>query len=135
MRIKTYSELITLQTFEERFNYLSIRGSIGITTFGFDRYLNQDFYNSWGWRSVRNEIIVRDGACDLAIPGRDIFDGIRIHHINPMTPEDIERGDSKIFDPEFLICTSLSTHNLIHFGGVSSKPRFIERRKGDTKLW
>lgn len=136
MRIRTYSELRTLQTFEERFNYLALRGSIGIITFGFDRYLNQDFYNSWSWRSVRDKIIVRDCACDLGIFGRDIFDAIRIHHMNPMTVEDVERGDPAILDPEFLICTSIGTHNAIHFGSSKNLSRLpIERRKGDTKLW
>lgn len=136
MRSKTYSELMTLRTFEERFKYLSLRGSIGVITFGFDRYLNQDFYNSGPWRSVRDEIIIRDGACDLAIPGYDIFNAIRIHHMNPMTIEDIERGDPAILDPEFLICTSLDTHNAIHFGSSKLIPRLpIERRRGDTKLW
>lgn len=136
MRIRTYSELITLQTFEERFDYLALRGSIGITTFGFDRYLNQDFYNCWEWRSVRNKVIIRDNACDLGIPGRDIFGFIRVHHMNPITIEEVERGDSSLFDPEFLICTALDTHNGLHFGSSKNLTRLpIERRKGDTKLW
>ena len=136
MRIRTYSELITLPTFEQRFNYLSLRGSVGIITFGSDRWLNQDFYNSWSWRSVRDKIIVRDGACDLAIPGRDIFDAIRIHHMNPMELEDLEEGNPDILDPEFLICTSITTHNAIHFGSPQNLTRLpTERRKGDTKLW
>jgi len=136
MRIRTYSELITLQTFEERFNYLSLSGSIGIVTFGFDRYLNQEFYNSWSWRSVRDKIILRDNACDLGVPGRDIFDAIRIHHMNPITVEEVESGNPIIFNPEYLICSSLRTHNGIHFGSyeiLSDLP--IERKKGDTKLW
>lgn len=136
MKIRTYSELITLSTFEQRFNYLSLRGSIGIVTFGFDRYLNQDFYNSWSWRSVRDKIIIRDYSCDLAIPGRDIFDAIRIHHMNPITVDDIENGNPDIFNPEFLICTSIYTHNAIHFGSSKNLTRLpLERRKGDTKLW
>lgn len=133
---RTYSELITLRTFEERFNYLALYGSIGIVTFGFDRFLNQDFYNSWAWRSIRDKIIVRDGACDLAVAGRDIFDSIRIHHMNPVMVQDIEDANPAIFDPEFLICTSFRTHNAIHFS--SSKNLIglpVERRKGDTKLW
>lgn len=136
MKIRTYSELITLSTFEERFNYLTLRGTIGVVTFGFDRYLNQDFYNSWSWRSVRDKIIIRDNACDLGLSGRDIFDSIRIHHMNPMTIDDIEDGNPAVFDPEFLICTSIGTHNAIHFGSSKNLPRLpIGRRKGDTKLW
>lgn len=135
MKIRTYSELIRFDTFDERLNYLALASSMGVVTFGIDRYLNQEFYNSYLWKSSRQKVIIRDNACDLGLPGFEIFDAIRVHHMNPITIEDIERGDESIFDPEFLICTSLSTHNLIHFGGVSSKPRFIERRKGDTKLW
>lgn len=136
MGIKTYSELMTIRTFEERFTYLVLYKSIGVATFGFDRYLNQEFYNSWLWRSVRNKIIIRDHACDLAIPGREIFDAIRIHHMNPMTIEDIERGNPAILNPEFLICTSIGTHNAIHFGNSTTLSHLpSERRKGDTKLW
>ena len=136
MRIRTYSELRTLQTFEERFTYLSLRGSVGIITFGFDRYLNQDFYNSRVWRSLRDKIIIRDNACDLAISNRDIFDAIRIHHMNPMTIEDVEDGNPAILDPEFLICTSINTHNAIHFGSSKSLTRLpIERRRNDTCPW
>lgn len=134
--IRTYSELMSLRTFEERFEYLVLYGSIGVATFGFDRYLNQDFYNSWEWRRIRDKIIVRDNACDLAIPGRDIFDAIRIHHLNPLLAREIQRGDPIMLDPEFLICTSLDTHNAIHFGSSKNLTRLpIERRKGDTKLW
>ena len=127
---------MTLRTFEERFDYLALRGSIGIVTFGFDRFLNQDFYNSNLWRSIRNKIIVRDNACDLAIPEREILDAIRIHHMNPMLIKDVEDGNPAILDPEFLICTSLNTHNAIHFGTSKNlTPLYVERRKGDTKLW
>jgi hypothetical protein len=136
MRIRTYSEFITLRTFEERFVYLSLRSSIGIATFGFDRYINQDFYNSRTWRSLRDKIIIRDFACDLGLPGYEIFDSVRIHHMNPMTIEAVERGDPDILDPEFLICTSINTHNMIHFGSSKNTIRLPgERRKGDTKLW
>lgn len=134
--IRTYSELMSLRTFEERFEYLVLYGSIGIVTFGFDRYINQDFYNSWEWRKIRNKIIDRDNACDLAIPGRDIYDAIRIHHMNPVVLREIDLRDPALIDPEFLICTSLNTHNAIHFGSSKNlKPLPIERRKGDTKLW
>jgi hypothetical protein len=127
---------MTFKTFQERFDYLCLRSSVGITTFGFDRYVNQDFYNSGVWRSLRDKIIVRDGALDLAIVGRDIFDSIRIHHMNPMTIEDVEDGNPDILNPEFLICTSINTHNAIHFGSSKSLTRLpVERRRGDTKLW
>ena len=133
---RTYSEIITLKTFEERFEYLALYGSIGIVTFGFDRFLNQDFYNSWAWRSVRDKVIVRDCACDLGIEGRDIYEAIRIHHMNPIMLEDIEMANPDIFDPEFLICTSFKTHNAIHFGSSKTLTKLPpERRKGDTKLW
>lgn len=136
MKVRTYSELMSLRTFEERFDYLSLRGSIGIVTFGSDRFLNQDFYNSWLWRRIRDKIIIRDNACDLAFPGRDIFDAIRIHHMNPVLLEEIESGDPALIDPEFLICTSLGTHNAIHFGSSTNLTHLpVERRKGDTKLW
>lgn len=136
MKIRTYSELITLRTFEERFNYLALYGSLGIVTFGFDRYLNQDFYNSGPWRGVRDKIIIRDEACDLACPNYDIFDAIRIHHLNPITIDEVERGDPALINPEFLICTSINTHNAIHFGSSKTLIHLpVERRKGDTKLW
>ena len=136
MQIRTYSELIKLKTFEERFDYLYLQGSIGVITFGSDRFLNQDFYNSWTWRSIRNKIILRDEACDLGIRGRDIFDGIRIHHMNPVLLEELESGDPALIDPEFLICTSFRTHTALHFGSSKNLTRLpTERRKGDTKLW
>ena len=136
MMIRSYSELLTLSTFEQRLEYLKLRGSIGIATFDNERWLNQEFYNSWKWRSIRKEIIIRDNACDLAIPGRDIFDAIRIHHMNPITIEDLESLNPIVYDPEYLICTSLLTHNAIHFDRSSQNRDLpIERRKGDTKLW
>lgn len=136
MRIRTYSELRHFETFEERLEYLKLIGSIGVVTFGFDRYLNQEFYNSWLWRTARQKVIIRDSACDLGIHGRDIFDAIRVHHMNPITVEQVERADPSIFDPEFLICTSLNTHNILHFGTSSTTITIpTERRKGDTKLW
>ena len=136
MKTRTYSELLTFRTFEERYEYLSLRGSVGVATFGFDRYLNQDFYNSRTWRVLRDKIIVRDNACDLGIQGREIFDSIRIHHLNPMSIEDVEQGNPAILNPEFLICTSINTHNIIHFGSSKNLTRLpVERRKGDTTLW
>ena len=136
MRIRTYSELITIPTFEERFRYLELGSSIGVATFGFDRYLNQNFYTSTRWRSVRNTVILRDNACDLGCLDREIFDSIRIHHMNPITIEEFESGNPDILNPEFLICTSLNTHNAIHFGGQKSLFQLPqERRKGDTAPW
>jgi len=135
MMIRRYSELIKLPTFEERLNYLSIKSSIGIETFGKDRYINQTFYNSWAWRQVRNKIIIRDNGCDLGIPGRDIFDGIWIHHMNPATLKDFELENPELIDPEFLISTSLRTHNAIHYRSNNLIHIPNERRKGDTKLW
>jgi hypothetical protein len=135
-KIRTYSELIRLETFEERFDYLKLFGKTGTTTFGFDRYLNQNFYRSREWRSVRNLVIVRDDACDLAMPDRSIFGAIRVHHMNPITVEDFEAGSEIMLDPEFLICVSHRTHNAIHFGNKDNLTRLPKKRtKGDTTLW
>lgn len=136
MRIRTYSELRRIETFEERYKYLQLSGSVGNSTFGFERHLNQKFYTSTEWRNIRHHVIVRDNACDLGIEGYEIHDKIIIHHVNPMTPSDVVGGSSDILDPEFLVCVSHQTHNAIHFGDESllQKP-LIERRPGDTKLW
>ena len=136
MKIKTYKELSRLPTFEERFNYLKLGGSVGRATFGFDRYLNQSLYQSREWKKIRNDVIVRDGGCDLGIPGREIFIRTLIHHINPITVEDIEDANDCVFDINNLICTSYDTHNAIHFGDESLLIQLSkERRKGDTTLW
>ena len=134
--IRNYTELIQLETFEERFDYLKLEGSVGTTTFGFDRYMNQNFYTSNQWRQIRREIIIRDDACDLGIPERSIYGHIRVHHMNPITMEDLELGRDIVIDPEYLICVSLNTHNAIHFG--NKKNLFdlpVDRKKGDTTLW
>ena len=134
--IKTYSELITLPTFEERFAYLQLNGVVGRDTFGFDRYLNQIFYRSKKWRSIRDRIIIRDNGCDLGVEGYEIYGNILIHHINPITSEDIERESEFLFDPEYLITTTHSTHNAIHYGNISLLPTMpIERTKNDTCPW
>ena len=133
---RTYSELIQIPTFMERFKYLKLNGRIGEETFGYDRYLNQQFYNSYAWRRMRNEIIVRDCGCDLAFEGREIFDRILIHHMNPIRAEDILKHSEEVMNPEFLICTSKLTHDAIHFGDESllyMDP--VERRPGDTCPW
>jgi len=136
MRTRSYSDLRNLQTFEERYHYLQMRAAIGVSTFGFDRYINQQFYTSTQWRQVRDRVIARDEGCDLGVDGHEIYDRIIIHHMNPMTVEAIEHGASSILDLEFLITTSHRTHNAIHFGDEKLLPRpFVERRRGDTKLW
>ena len=134
--IKTYTELIRLSTFQERFEYLKLDGSVGIETFGFDRYLNQVFYNSKEWKRLRNEIIVRDRGCDLACDGYEIQGNIIIHHMNPITPEDIINRNDDILNPEYLISTVLNTHNAIHYGDSSLLPHApVERRKNDMCPW
>lgn len=136
MITRSYSELRRLETFEERYRYLQLRGQVGNATFGFDRYLNQRFYTSTQWKQVRNHVIARDYGLDLGVPGYEIYDRIIIHHMNPMTAEDIEHGDEDILDPEFLITTTHKTHNAIHYGDERLLARpLVERRPGDTRLW
>lgn len=136
MSIKTYSELIRLPTFEERFRYLSIKGVVGRETFGFDRYLNQIFYRSQRWKSVRDQVIIRDNGCDLGVEGYEIHSRVIIHHMNPITVKDIEHESEFLIDPEYLICTVHNTHNAIHFGdeGLLIKAP-IERTPNDTCPW
>ena len=136
MSIRTYSELITISTFEERFEYLQLKGSVGKDTFGYDRYLNQVLYRSPEWKRLRNQIIIRDGGCDLACDGYDIYDKVLIHHLNPITVEDVLTRSRKVFDPDNLVCVSHSTHNAIHYGDVDllvTGP--IIRTKNDTCPW
>lgn len=138
MIMKTYSELITLPTFEERYEYLKIGGAVGKETFGYDRYLNQILYTSDEWRKLRRDIIVRDNGCDLACPGFDIPEGVKIliHHINPITVEDVLNRDPKIFDPENVVATTLNTHNAIHYGDASLLTLApLERSKNDICPW
>lgn len=136
MKIRTFSELSRLKTFEERYEYLRLGGEVGIATFGYDRYLNQALYHSDPWKEIRNEIIIRDNGCDLGIEDYNIKTRIYIHHMNPVTPEQIEERDPSILEPEFLICVSHQTHNAIHFGDASLLPQLpIERKPGDTTLW
>ena len=134
--IRTYKELSRLKTFEERFDYLKLNGSIGTETFGFDRYINQMFYRSKEWKSIRNHVIVRDNGCDLGIEGREIQKGIIVHHINPIKIDDIVSATEFLMNPDYLICTSLKTHNAIHYGDSNLLDKDpIIRRPGDTKLW
>ena len=136
MSIRTYSELIKLPTFEERFRYLSLEGVVGASTFGFDRYLNQVFYRSQRWKRIRDHVILRDNGCDLAMEGYEIHDRILVHHMNPITIEDIERESEYLIDPEFLISTVHNTHNAIHYGDENLLPILpVERRPNDTCPW
>lgn len=136
MSIRTYSELITLPTFEERFKYLQLNGQVGKDTFGFDRYINQNFYRSLEWKRVRDKVILRDNGCDLGVEGYEIHGRILIHHMNPITIKDIESMSEYLLNPEYLISTVHNTHNAIHYGDESlliTAP--IERRKNDTCPW
>lgn len=136
MKIRTYSELCRLETFEERYYYLELKGILGERTFGFDRWINQRFYKSHEWQSARSFVITRDNGCDLGILGYEIHSGLFVHHMNPMTLEDVKHGEEWIIDPEFLITTSFQTHNAIHYGDASLLPRGpIVRKRGDTTLW
>lgn len=136
MKIRTYSELIMLPTYEERFRYLKLNGMVGRETFGFDRYLNQIFYNSGEWRSLRNEIIVRDNGCDLGMYGYDIHDRIYIHHMNPLMVRDFVESSEFLLNPEYLICTAFKTHQAVHYGDESFLEHApVERRPNDTCPW
>lgn len=134
--IRSYSELRRLNTFKERFDYLRIGGVVGESTFGFDRYLNQQFYRSPEWKDARRQVIIRDNGCDLGIEDREILDRIYIHHLNPIAVEDVVNRDPIIFNPEYLICCSFDTHQAIHFGDeglLTLVPK--ERTPGDTCPW
>lgn len=136
MIFRTYSELSRLRTFDERFNYLQLNGVVGKDTFGFDRYFNQLFYRSKEWKHIRNIVIIRDNGCDLGCEGHDIYDKILIHHMNPISIEDINKSSDILLNPEFLICTSQLTHNAIHYGDKSqliNEP--LIRTPGDTCPW
>lgn len=134
--IKTYSELITIPTFKERFEYLKLGGIVGSDTFGFDRYINQKFYCSKEWKAIRDEIIFRDLGCDLAMSGCEILGRVIIHHINPIEIVDIEKNSEFLLNPEFLISTTHRTHNAIHYGDERLlQNEVIERRPNDTCPW
>ena len=136
MNIRTYSELIKIPTFKDRFEYLQLDGKVGEETFGFDRYLNQIFYKSPEWKAVRDFVIIRDQGCDLAMEGHEIFGRIMVHHMNPIRIEDIVNRSKYLLDPEYLICTIKNTHDAIHYGDGSlliTGP--IERTKNDTCPW
>ena len=134
--IRTYSQLKQFQTFEERYDYLKLGGVVGEDTFGFDRYMNQNFYRSREWKRVRDEVIMRDNGCDLGVDGHEIRGKILIHHMNPITSEDIHRVSDYLLNPEYLICVTHRTHNAIHYGDerlLVTAP--IERTQNDTCPW
>ena len=134
--IRTYSELITIPTFEERFKYLQLNGKIGEDTFGFDRYMNQELYHSDEWYGIRDYVIIRDEGCDLAHPDYTIHGRILIHHMNPITKHDILNRTKFLLDPEYLITTTFTTHNAIHYGDYSLIPKLNpERKPNDTCPW
>lgn len=133
---KCYRDLRRLETFEDRYEYLRLGGSVGHATLGFDRYIGQAFYQSFQWKSVRQQVILRDNGCDLGIPGFEIHDSLLVHHMNPIDSDDVVHGEEWILDPDYLITTTQNTHNAIHYGDRSLlKIKFTERRSGDTKLW
>lgn len=134
--IRSYSELVTLHTFEERFEYLKLNGRVGEVTFGFDRYLNQAFYKNPEWLRVRDKVIIRDNACDLGIEDREINGRILVHHMNPLTSDDILNRSRYLLDPEYLICTMKNTHDAIHYSDSNLLIKSpIERRQNDTCPW
>lgn len=135
--MRTYQELISLSNFEDRFNYLRLNGEVGKETFGFDRIYNQKFYRSKEWKDIRNYVITRDLGCDLAISDREIPGRIMVHHMNPISMEDIKHSSDYLLNPEYLITVSPMTHDAIHYSDESIllSTNIIERRPGDTKLW
>ena len=136
MSIRTYSELILLPTFEERFKYLQLNGRVGDDTFGFDRYINQNFYKSAEWKRIRDQIIIRDNGCDLALEGYEIYGRILIHHMNPITVKDVELSTEYLMNPEYLICVTHNTHNAIHYGNEKLLMKGpVVRTKNDTCPW
>lgn len=144
--MKSYSEMMTFPTFEERYKYLKLQGHVGEETFGCDRYLNQILYNTPEWKEFRREIILRDNACDLAMPDRQICpdigckiprtSNVYIHHINPLTKEDIINRDRKVFDPENAVCVTFKTHQAIHYGDSNQlEKEWTPRSPNDTCPW
>lgn len=135
MRLR-YSVLAQYHTLQDRFDYLKLHGTVGDATFGSERFLNQNFYTSRDWRQVRAFVIDRDRGCDLGVAGWDIHSTVFIHHMNPMTVQQILDGDPDILNPEYLITVTFKTHNAIHYGNDKLLPKvFVERRPGDTRLW
>jgi hypothetical protein len=136
MRIRSYTELSKYRSFEDRYRYLALRARVGEATFGFDRWMNQQFYHSREWKSARDIVIARDRGCDLGVDGYEIHDQPYVHHMNPMTPGELVHGVEDILNPEFLITVTHRTHNAIHYGDERQLIQpFVERKPGDTKLW
>lgn len=137
MSIRTYTELMKLKTFKERFEYLKLSGVVGQDTFGYDRYLNQQFYKSKAWKRIRDQVIIRDNGCDLGIEDRDINSRIYVHHMNPITKSDILNMTDMLLDPEYLICVSKNTHDAIHYGDeqLLYTNHLVERTPNDTCPW
>ena len=136
MMVRTYSEMCKFDSFKDRFKYLQLNGDIGEETFGYDRYLNQKFYQSAEWKRLRDKIIIRDDGCDLAVPGHILYDEIVIHHMNPLRVSDIRNISDILMNPEYLVCVSKRTHNAIHYGDETlliDDP--IERKANDTCPW
>ena len=135
-RIRTYSELCRLETFVDRYRYLRLSGEVGKETFGFERYLNQVFYHSWKWQMLRDKVIVRDMGCDLGLDGYEIHGPIYVHHMNPVLIKDVREVSDRLVNPEYLVCTTLRTHNAIHYGnGTLLDTGITERRPNDTCPW
>lgn len=136
MTFRSFSELSQISSFEDRYDYLALRGVVGDTTFGFDRWMNQQFYRSAQWRRTRRNVIARDLGCDLAVEGHEIHDRIIIHHMNPMRAQDIVHASEDILDPEFLISTTHQTHNAIHYGDRSLlRQEWTPRTPNDSIPW
>ena len=135
MMSKCYSELIKIPTFEGRFEYLKLNGSVAQETFGFDRWLNQKFYRSYEWKKLRRDIIIRDNGCDLGLEGYELQNGIYVHHMNPVSKVDLLKAEEWILNPEYLICVSFNTHNAIHFGDKNLLPVLVTRAPNDTCPW
>lgn len=134
--IRCYRDLSRLESFMERYQYLKIHGKVGEETFGLDRYINQSLYKSQRWKNIRSQVIIRDDGCDLGVDGHEIDRYIVVHHMNPITLEDIEEERDIVFDPEYLICCTSRTHQAIHFGDEGLLPKdYVERRPNDTCLW
>jgi hypothetical protein len=135
-KIRSYSQMLRYDDFDNRFEYLKLGGHVGASTFGFDRYINQQFYGSHEWKTARRDVIARDRGCDLGVPGYEVHGAIMVHHMNPINVDDIVHGEEWIFDPEFLITVTPRTHNALHYGNEGNLPRVVTARTpNDTKLW
>lgn len=135
MKVRCYSELCQLKTFEERFEYLKLGGEVGTITFGFDRWLNQRFYHSQEWKLIKRDVIIRDEGRDLGVEGYELQNGIYVHHMNPVLPKDIVDASEFLKNPEYLICVSFNTHQAIHYGDKNLLPKIVERKLNDTCPW